>query len=167
MALKKRRTEEIAKKSYDWFEKNVRSMMSSELLSLVGISSDSGLNSSSLNDQRKTNVKLYEGTLAPSDFATQGDAGNTDTNNSVTGISLDSLSKIEYKSSADPSSRVGIREQIEDSNKTAYHGLGRMWMKDPLMNPLMGAFTDYQVVPKYSYRVKDTCDKRKEPWSEK
>ena len=53
MALKKRRTEEIAKKSYDWFEKNVRAMMSSEFLSSVGISSESGLNSSSLNNQRK------------------------------------------------------------------------------------------------------------------
>jgi hypothetical protein len=166
MSLKKRRTEEIVKKSYDWPEKNVRSMTSGKFLSSLGISfnTSSALNGSSLNDQRKINMKLYEGTMGiPSDFATQGNAGDSDTNNSVTGISLDSLSKIEYKSSADPSSRVGIRKQIEDSNKIHYHNLGGMWMKDPSMSLLSA----YPAVPQEAHKVKDTCSKRKEPWSEK
>jgi hypothetical protein len=168
MSLKKRRTEEIVKKSYDWPEKNVRSMTSGKFLSSLGISfnTSSALNGSSLNDQRKINMKLYEGTMGiPSDFATQGNAGDSDTNNSVTGISLDSLSKIEYKSSADPSSKVGmgIREQIEDSNKMHYQHLGIGWMKDPSM----GAYSTYPVVPQEAHKVKDTCEKRKEPWSEK
>tara|TARA_R110000850_G_scaffold90138_3_gene192351 strand:- start:16790 stop:17305 length:516 start_codon:yes stop_codon:yes gene_type:complete len=171
MALKKRRTEEIAKKKeyksgQEWFEDSVRAMMSAKLLSSVGISSHSlsGLNSSSLNNQRKTNMKLYGGTGGGSgDFATQGDAGDSNTNNSVTGISLDSLSKIEYKSSADPYSRVGIRDQIEDSNKIHYHNLGGMWMKDPSMSLLSA----YPVVHQDDYKIKDTCEKRKEPWSEK
>tara|TARA_R110000772_G_scaffold44543_1_gene102413 strand:- start:87 stop:569 length:483 start_codon:yes stop_codon:yes gene_type:complete len=160
MALKKRRTEKIAKKSYDWFEKNVRSMMSSELLSLVGISSDS----LSLGSKNKINMDLYQGTMGvPSTFATQGDSRSANTNNSVTGITLDSLSKIEYKSSADPYSRVGIRQQIEDSSKIHYHSLGGGWIKDPSI----GAYSTYPVVPQEAHKVKDTCEKRKEPWSEK
>ena len=165
MALKKRRTEEIAKKSYDWFEKNVRAMMSSEFLSSVGISSES------LNNQRKINMDLYQGTMGvPSTFATQSEAGKADTNNSVTGISLDSLSKIEYKSSANPSSKVGmgIRKQIEDLNKIHYYNPEGMRIKAP--STFLTNDPHYSEPDTYGYdpyKVEDTCEKRKEPWSKK
>jgi hypothetical protein len=186
MPLKKRRTEEIAKKkthknSHHWYRDKGQdmvkndSMVKDDLTSFLttGQSKYSTFsNASSLEHQQEINMKLYQGSVdVLGNFASRMDTTNYEINSTNTGTSLDSSSKTNYEAAFESYSGIGITRQIQASNSVKYtqvkDALGT-WMKDPstfLTNdPHYSGRDPYGYTP---YNLKDTCKKRKEPWSKK
>jgi hypothetical protein len=179
MPLKKRRTEEIAKKKMHkpdaktWVKDNLTSFLT------TGQSASSiALNNSSLEHQQNINMRLYQGSVDVLDnFASKINATNAEMNSTNTSISLDSLSKTNYEGTFEPYSRIGITRQIQASNSVKYTEVKdalETWMKDP--STLVKKVTYLTDDPHYNgrdpygytpYNLKDTCKKRKEPWSKK
>jgi hypothetical protein len=119
-----------------------------------------------------TNIKPYQGAIdLLGNFASRMDATDYKMNYTNTSTSLDSSSKTNYEAAFESYSRIGITRQMQASNSVKYtkvkEALGT-WMKDPstfLTNdPHYSGRDPYGYTP---YNLKNTCKKRKEPWSKK